>query len=84
MDHYEGSTKKALAPENVKVPVDTPEQRGKIVGSSAILSHLMITRYVTIIDELKILISSEEYMKNEGRKNKLVKINLNIMFYFLL
>lgn len=74
---YEGSSLKALSPENVHAPAETPEQRGKIVGSSAVLSHLMISRYATTIAELRKLLNSQEYANHRG-----IKIYLTVCIFF--
>ncbi|ODM92555.1 Prolyl 4-hydroxylase subunit alpha-1 [Orchesella cincta] len=60
---YEESSLKAI--QNAIKPLETSEERGKIIGSSAVLSHLMTHRYVFMVDKLRKLLSSKEYQDSQ-------------------
>ncbi|ODM89752.1 Prolyl 4-hydroxylase subunit alpha-1 [Orchesella cincta] len=60
---YEESSLKAI--ENAIKPLATSEERGKLIGASAILSHLMTHRYVFIVDGLRKLMSSKQYRDSQ-------------------
>ncbi|CAL8085038.1 unnamed protein product [Orchesella dallaii] len=64
LEDYQGSTKKAIG--GLLDPThDTPEGRGKVVGSSAVLAHRMIDRYTNTISKLQELLSSAIYRENQ-------------------
>lgn len=64
LEDYGESTGKAM--ENLYGPKNTTEERGDFVGSNGVLSHRMITRYTNVLDTLKELLTSSEYLDNQG------------------
>lgn len=64
LEDYEESSGKAL--RNLIVPAETPEERGRVIGSSSVLGHRMTDRYVTKVNDLRSLLDSTKYRQVEG------------------
>lgn len=46
---------------------EKPENLGKILGSSAILSHCMISRMVNYVSDLREMLNSDDYLNDQGK-----------------
>lgn len=64
LEDYQKSSGKAL--ENLKIEGKPNKESGSVVGSTAILSHRMVTRYVSILSDLRNLLNSTEYREVKG------------------
>ncbi|ODM95303.1 Prolyl 4-hydroxylase subunit alpha-3 [Orchesella cincta] len=68
---YNESTR--MATEGLHDPSkNTPEGRGRVVGSSAVLAHRMTNRYTSTISKLQELISSDAYIDNQRNINETI------------
>lgn len=62
LEDYEESTGEAL--RHSLEPMSTPEERGRIVASSAVLAHRMTSRYAGVVTQIRNLLSSKDYEEN--------------------
>lgn len=64
LEDYDESTGEAM--RNLREPKETPEERGRVVGSSAVLGHRMTSRYAGVIANIRRFLTSDDYLENEG------------------
>lgn len=64
LEDYDESTGEAM--RHLREPKETPEERGRVVGSSAVLGHRMISRYAGVIAQIRRFLTSDDFLENEG------------------
>ncbi|CAL8090463.1 unnamed protein product [Orchesella dallaii] len=73
MIDYEESSGKAL--RAMINPSEDPKVRGEVIGSSAVLGHLMTFRYASIVDPFRKYLKSKDYRLVRENTQKILQIN---------